>query len=200
MPLTEDHQQRNEQRLQANRNQRHVTQEEMVEQTLKLLRQEEDQLYQDVLKVGPFPGMTIVQSMIELKRLWRGGALRPDFSFRYYSEDEQGNVLIEGIKADLSKHPETLAHHAPSGESVMTIDEMAAIARDHWMKTNPSVFRKMVKNKDLEKESVAAAELTLMEMKTLMRGGMTEEEAWQASRHLFILSDANSIDRAYNVP
>lgn len=82
----------------------------------------------------------------------------------------------------------------------MTTDEMAAIARDHWKKTNPAVFRKMVKNKDLEKESVAAAELTLMEMKTLMRGGLTEEEAWQASKHLFILSDAVSIDRAYNVP
>ena len=82
----------------------------------------------------------------------------------------------------------------------MTIDEMAEIARDHWKKTNPAAFRKMVKNKDLEKESIAAAKLTLMEMKTLMRGGFTEEEAWQASRHLFILSDAVSIDRAYNVP
>lgn len=81
----------------------------------------------------------------------------------------------------------------------MTIDEMAAIARDHWKKTNPTVFRKMVKNKDLEKESVAAAGLTLMEMKTLMRGGFTEEEAWQASRHLFILLDADSVNRAYNV-
>lgn len=50
----------------------------------------------------------------------------------------------------------------------MTIPQMAALARDHWKKTNPEVFRKMVKNKDLEKESVAAAELTLMEMKTLI--------------------------------
>ena len=100
MPLTEYHQQRNEQRLQENRNQRHVTREEAVEQTLRLLRQQEDQLYQQVMKAGPFPGMTVVQSMIELKRLWRGGALRPDFSFRYYSEDEQGNVLIKGMEGD----------------------------------------------------------------------------------------------------
>lgn len=95
MPLTKYHQQRNEQRLQENRNQRHVTQEEMVEQTLRLLRQEEDQLYQDVLKVGPFPGMTIVQSMIEIKRRVHREWFRPDFSFRYYSEDEQGRVIIK---------------------------------------------------------------------------------------------------------
>jgi|GEM_PF-2894502 len=95
MPLTEYHKQRNEQRLQENRNQRHVTQEEMVEQTLRMIRREEDQLYQDVLKAGPFPGMTIMQSMIELKRIRHRGALRPDFSFRFYSEDEQGKVIIK---------------------------------------------------------------------------------------------------------
>lgn len=95
MPLTEYHQQRNEQRLQANRNQRHVTREEAVEQTLRLLRQQEDQLYHQVMKVGPFPGMTIVQSMIEIKKRIHRDWFRPDFAFRYYSEDEQGNVLIK---------------------------------------------------------------------------------------------------------
>lgn len=100
MSLTEYHQTRNEQRLQGNRNQGHVTQEEMIEQTLRMMRREEDELYQQVLKVGPFPGMTIVQSMCELKRLGRGGVLRPDFAFRYYSEDEQGNVLIKDMEGD----------------------------------------------------------------------------------------------------
>lgn len=98
MPLTEYHQQRNEQRLQGNRNQRHVTREEAEEQTLRVIRREEDQLYQQVLKTGPFPGMTIVQSMIEIKRRIHRDWFRTDFSFRYYSEDEQGNVLIKGME------------------------------------------------------------------------------------------------------
>ena len=100
MPLTEYHQQRNEQRLQENRNQRHVTRDEMVEQTLRMIRREEDQLYQQVLKTGPFPGMTVVQSMIEIKRRIHRDWFRPDFSFRYYSEDEQGNVLIKVMERD----------------------------------------------------------------------------------------------------
>ena len=97
MQLTEYHQQRNKQCLQENSNQRHVTQEEAVEQTLRMIRREEDELYHQVLKAGPFPGMTIVQSMIEIKRRIHREWFRPDFSFRYYSEDEQGNVLIKNM-------------------------------------------------------------------------------------------------------
>lgn len=97
MQLTEYHKKRNEQRLQANRNQRHVSREEMEEQTLRVIRRAEDQLYQRVLENGPFPGMTIVQSMIEIERRVHREWFRPYFSFRFYSEDEQGNVLIEGV-------------------------------------------------------------------------------------------------------
>jgi hypothetical protein len=100
MLLTEYHQKRNEQRLQANLNQPHVTQEEMIEQTLRVIRRAEDQLYQRVLENRPFPGMTIVQSMIEIERRVHREWFRPDFAFRFYSEDEQGNVLIEGIPAE----------------------------------------------------------------------------------------------------
>jgi len=82
----------------------------------------------------------------------------------------------------------------------MTIPQMAALARDHWKKTNPEVYQRMVDNSDLEKEAIAAANLTQMEMNTLMKGGMSEAEAWQASRHLFIFADADSIAREYNVP
>lgn len=95
MPLTEYHQKRNERCLKENLNQPHVSREEMAEQTLRVIRRAEDQLYQRVLENGPFPGMTIVQSMIELERRVHREWFRPDFSFRFYSEDEQGNVIIK---------------------------------------------------------------------------------------------------------
>lgn len=82
----------------------------------------------------------------------------------------------------------------------MTIPQMAALAKDHWKKTNPEVYQRMVDNNDLEKEAIAAAKLTQMEINTLMKGGMSEAEAWQASRHLFIFAEADSIAREYNVP
>lgn len=68
----------------------------------------------------------------------------------------------------------------------MTDQQMAALAREHWKEENPRVYWKMVRRGDLEKESMAPAQLTRMEMNALMRVMMTEEEAWQASRHLFI--------------
>lgn len=79
----------------------------------------------------------------------------------------------------------------------MNLQQMAAQARDHWKKTNPKVYRKMVKNGDLERESEAAAKLTMSEMKTLMMGGMTEQEAWQESRHLFIYRTEEALEEAY---
>lgn len=81
----------------------------------------------------------------------------------------------------------------------MTIPQMTALAKDHWKVTNPEVYRRMVDNNDLEKEAAAAARLTLMEMQTLMKGGLSETEAWQASRELFILATPEAIAREYNV-
>jgi len=40
----------------------------------------------------------------------------------------------------------------------------------------------MVEDKTLVGESEAAAKLTMSEMKTLMLGGLTEQEDWQVSR------------------
>ena len=51
---------------------------------------------------------------------------------------------------------------------------------------------------DLERESLAAARLTRREMNALMRVMMTEQEAWQASRHLFIYKTAEQIAESYN--
>lgn len=76
----------------------------------------------------------------------------------------------------------------------MTIPEMAALAREHWAQY-PETFRLMVKNKAVQKESEAAAKLTMMEMRTLMLGGATEAEAWEASRELFILVNPKNIYR-----
>lgn len=79
----------------------------------------------------------------------------------------------------------------------MNLQQMAAQARDHWKQVNPKIYRRMVKNGDLERESEAAAKLTTREIETLMRGGMTEQEAWQESRHLFIFRTKEALEEAY---
>lgn len=101
MTLTEFHKKRNEQCLKENLEQRHLSREEAAEQAIRMIRQAEDHLYQEVLKSGPFPGMTIVQTMIEIKRQTHREWFRPDFSFRFYSEDEQGGVIIVTDKTPL---------------------------------------------------------------------------------------------------
>jgi hypothetical protein len=55
----------------------------------------------------------------------------------------------------------------------------------------------MVKNDALIKESEAAARLTRMEMDALMLLKMSEEEAWQASRHLFIFLTKEKLEKSY---
>ena len=79
----------------------------------------------------------------------------------------------------------------------MNIPQMAAQAREHWKVTNPEIYQQMIEDKALEGESEAAAKLTLREMKTLMLGGLTEREAWQESRHLFIFKTAEKIAESY---
>lgn len=79
----------------------------------------------------------------------------------------------------------------------MNIQQMAAQARDHWKRTNPKIYRWMVEDKALTAESEAAAKLTMMEMKTLMEGGMSEQEAWQASRELFIFRTKEQLEMDY---
>lgn len=46
----------------------------------------------------------------------------------------------------------------------MNIPQMAALARDHWKKTNPEIYRQMVEDKALIDCSEAAARLTQREM------------------------------------
>lgn len=81
----------------------------------------------------------------------------------------------------------------------MTIPEMAALARQAWKEINPIVYQEMVQDNALEEESEAAARLTKREMDTLMYGGaMTEAEAWEASRNLFIFRTTEQLREAYN--
>jgi hypothetical protein len=80
----------------------------------------------------------------------------------------------------------------------MNIPEMAALARDHWQKTNPRVYRRMVSDNALVSESEAAVKLTLMEMNALMLLKKTEQEAWQESRHLFIFLTKEKLAESYN--
>lgn len=80
----------------------------------------------------------------------------------------------------------------------MNIQQMAALAREHWKDVNPEVYQHMVKNNDLEKESEAAAFLTKKEMDTLMLLKISEQEAWQESRHLFIYVTKDKLEENYH--
>ena len=79
----------------------------------------------------------------------------------------------------------------------MNIQQMAAQARQHWKETNPEIYRQMVEDNALEAESEAAAKLTMSEMKALMLIGMSQQEAWQESRHLFIFKTKEAIAESY---
>ena len=79
----------------------------------------------------------------------------------------------------------------------MNIPQMAAMAREHWKKTNPAVVKRMEARGELVAESEAAAYLTQKEMEALMLLKMTEQEAWQESRHLFIFRTASQLEEDY---
>jgi hypothetical protein len=75
---------------------------------------------------------------------------------------------------------------------------MAALARAHWKEVNPEVYQKMVDRNALGEESEAAAKLTQMEMNTLMLLKISEQEAWQQSRHLFIYVTKDQLEEMYH--
>jgi hypothetical protein len=80
----------------------------------------------------------------------------------------------------------------------MTIPEMAALARQAWKEANPEVYQALVAAGQLEAETEASAQLTKREMDTLMyKGIMTEADAWEASRQLFIFKTADQLQRQY---
>ena len=76
----------------------------------------------------------------------------------------------------------------------MTLEKMQQITINHWRATAEKMRR--WKPSTIAAQSRACAELTRKEMDTIMKGtGLTEEEAWQESRHLFCLAPAPNLGR-----
>lgn len=71
----------------------------------------------------------------------------------------------------------------------MTPMQIAAQAKQYWKETYPKAYAAMQEKGMVEEEALAAANLTLMEMKANMLIGMTEQEAWQASREYFVMKN-----------
>lgn len=71
----------------------------------------------------------------------------------------------------------------------MTPLQIAAQAKQYWKETYPKAYAALQQRGMLEEEALAAAKLTLMEMETQQMGGMTEQEAWQASREFFVMAN-----------
>lgn len=65
---------------------------------------------------------------------------------------------------------------------------MAAMAKEHWKQYYPEHYQVMVRKGMLEQEAEAAAKLTRREMDVNKLVGMTEQEAWEAAREIFILA------------
>lgn len=71
----------------------------------------------------------------------------------------------------------------------MDLMQIAEEAKSHWRENYPVGYRQLVKEERLQREAIAAAKLTLAEMKAQMQVGLTELEAWEASRGLFVFTD-----------
>jgi hypothetical protein len=71
----------------------------------------------------------------------------------------------------------------------MNLLEMAAIAKQHWREHYPEGYKKLKKNGHLESEAMGAAKLTMREIEANRKAGMSESQAWEAARGLFILAD-----------
>jgi hypothetical protein len=71
----------------------------------------------------------------------------------------------------------------------MNPKQIAELAKNHWREEYPEGYQTLVNEGRLEKEAHAAAKLTLAEMKAQMAAGLSEQDAWEASRHLFVLTD-----------
>jgi hypothetical protein len=75
----------------------------------------------------------------------------------------------------------------------MNVIQIALMAKKHWVETDPEFMRKAGQHLDIQQEAESAARLTLREMETLMSSGLTESEAWQASRELFVFRDPKEV-------
>lgn len=71
----------------------------------------------------------------------------------------------------------------------MNEQQIAAEAKLFWRENFPKSYKRLVGEGRLEREAIATAKLTLVEMESHMLLGATELEAWEASRGLFVMTD-----------
>jgi hypothetical protein len=71
----------------------------------------------------------------------------------------------------------------------MNNPEMAAMALEHWKEFYPEHYQAMKTRGDLQRQADASARLTRMEMDTNKLCGMTEQQAWEAAKGIFILAE-----------
>jgi hypothetical protein len=75
----------------------------------------------------------------------------------------------------------------------MNVIQIAMMAKKHWYEADPDFMKKAEQHLDIQQETESAARLTLREMDALMSSGLTESEAWQASRELFVFRDPKEV-------
>lgn len=61
-----------------------------------------------------------------------------------------------------------------------------AQAREHWKEHRPLMFARLSKGGTLEQALTEAAEATAMAMRALTTQGATRDEAWEATRELYL--------------
>lgn len=75
----------------------------------------------------------------------------------------------------------------------MTLEEMQAITLRHWKENYPQGL-KALGPKMAERQALACAKLTRMEMDALKAVGVDEETAWTEARSLFCLTPPPEIE------
>ncbi len=75
----------------------------------------------------------------------------------------------------------------------MNVMQIALMAKSHWYEAEPEFMRKAERVLDIQQEAESAARMTLREMEVHMSSGLTESEAWQASRELFVIRNPKEV-------
>lgn len=70
----------------------------------------------------------------------------------------------------------------------MNILEMVAEGMAHWQEYYPDHYQSMMRAGELETELESSAILTRKEMDALKAQGLSEAEAWQQARELFLIA------------
>ena len=74
-----------------------------------------------------------------------------------------------------------------------------AQARAHWAEHRPKMFARLTEDKTLEQALTEAAEATAQAIRALTMQGATQEEAWEATRELYLFL-AEEPEQAQRMP